>query len=52
MFPSHDQAAAQAQAVSAAKAGVAGEAIQPDAVEAQQLTQPIGPNNLQGILPQ
>ena len=42
----------QAKAVSAAKAKAAGEAIQPDAVEAQQLTQPLGPNNLQSILPE
>ena len=42
----------QAKAVSAAKARTAGDAVQPDAVEAQQMTQPLGPNNLQGILPQ
>ena len=42
----------QAKAVSAAKARTAGEAIQPDAVEAQQMTQPLGPNNLQSILPE
>ena len=41
----------QERAVSAAKAKTAGSAVQPDAVEAQQLTQPIGPNNLQSILP-
>ena len=40
----------KAQQVSAAKATAAGEAIQPDAVEAQQMMQPIGPNNLQSIL--
>ena len=40
----------KAQQVSAAKASAAGEAIQPDAVEAQQMMQPIGPNNLQSIL--
>ena len=47
-----NQAKEQEQrAVSAAKATASGSAIQPDAVEAQQLTQPIGPNNLQSILP-
>jgi hypothetical protein len=39
----------QAQ-VSAAKGRSAGEAIQPDAVELQQASQPAGPNNLQAIL--
>mgnify|MGYP003132639275 CR=1 FL=1 len=41
----------QAQ-VSAAKGRSAGEAIQPDAVELQQASQPTGPNNLQAILNQ
>lgn len=41
---------AQQQNISAAKGRSAGEAIQPDAVELQQASQPAGPNNLQAIL--
>lgn len=37
-------------AVSAAKAKAAGGAIQPDAVELQGLSQPVGPNNLNAII--
>ena len=44
------QQEAQAQNISAAKGRSAGEAIQPDAVELQQASQPAGPNNLQAIL--
>ena len=36
--------------VSAAKARTSGDAIQPDAMEAQQMAQPLGPNNLQSLL--
>lgn len=44
-----DMAKAQ-QAVSAAKAGTVTDNIQPDATELQQLSQPVGPNNLNAIL--
>ena len=44
------QQEAQQQNISAAKGRSAGEAIQPDAVELQQASQPAGPNNLQAIL--
>ena len=37
-------------AISAAKAKASGAAIQPDAVELQGLSQPVGPNNLNAIL--
>ena len=37
-------------AVSAAKAKASGAAIKPDATELQQLSQPVGPNNLRAIL--
>ena len=37
-------------AISAAKAKASGGAIQPDAVELQGLSQPVGPNNLNAIL--
>ena len=40
----------QAAMVSAAKAQTSGDAIQPDAMEAQQMAQPLGPNNLQSLL--
>jgi len=43
-----EQAAAMA---SAAKAEASGQAIGPDATELQQMSQPIGPQNLQTILP-
>tara|TARA_R100001086_G_scaffold249685_1_gene190349 strand:- start:57 stop:1724 length:1668 start_codon:yes stop_codon:yes gene_type:complete len=44
------QQEAQQANISAAKGRSAGEAIQPDAVELQQASQPAGPNNLQAIL--
>ena len=40
----------QQQQVSAAKAARSAETIQPDATELQQLSQPVGPNNLNAIL--
>jgi len=40
----------KAAMVSAAKARTSGDAIQPDAMEAQQMAQPLGPNNLQSLL--
>ena len=45
-----EQAEQQAAMVSAAKARTSGDAIQPDAMEAQQMAQPLGPNNLQSLL--
>lgn len=46
-----EEANKQAEAaVSAAKAKAAGGAIQPDAVELQGLSQPVGPNNLNAII--
>lgn len=41
---------AEQKAISAAKAGTAGEAIQPDVTELQQSIQPAGPNTLNQIL--
>ena len=40
----------KAAMVSAAKARTSGDAIQPDAMEAQSMAQPLGPNNLQSLL--
>jgi hypothetical protein len=42
---------ARSAQVSAAKAEASGQAIGPDAVELQQMSQPIGPQNLQTVLP-